>query len=138
MKIKKLTQKNIKPYGWIIDRSFIKDDGQGDKYDILLKERSGGWRIGYLILRNKKIVKLESHPDSLETFEPVKGKAAIALASDKTPEKCEMFLLDRPVVLKKGIWHNVTAISKECEIKIFENAEVTTEYYMLRSAIRAK
>ncbi len=135
MKIKKLDHKSIKPYGWIIDREFIKDYGQGDKFGVLLKERSAGWRIGYLILRKKRFEKLESHPDSLETFEPVKGKTIITLAPNKRPDKAEAFFLDRPLVLKKGVWHNVAAISKECEIKIFENIEVKTEYYYLQEGI---
>jgi len=129
MKMQRLTHKNIRPYGWIIDSHFIKDDGKWDKFGILLKERSKGWRIGYLILRKKKIGGLESHPDSLETFEPVSGRAAIYLAKKKTPNNIEAFLLDKPVVLKKGVWHDVAAISNKCEIKIFENIEVITKRY---------
>jgi ureidoglycolate hydrolase len=131
MKIKKLTHKNIKPYGWIIDREFIKDNGRGDKFGVLLKERSSGWRIGYLILRKKKFKKLENHPNSLETFEPVKGKAVIALSPNKRPHNMEIFLLDKPVVVKKRVWHDTAAVSKECEIKIFENIEVKTEHHYL-------
>lgn len=128
MKINKLTHKSIKPYGWIIDSGFIKDDGHGDKFDVLLKEKSKGWRIGYLILRNKRLRKLENHPNSLETFEPVKGLAIIALADNRNPHKFKAFLLDRPVILKKGVWHNVAAASGRCDIKIFENIDVKTEY----------
>ncbi len=127
MKINKLTHEAIKPYGRIIDAKFIKDYGRGDKFGILLKERSAGWRIGYLILRKKRIERLESHPDSLETFEPIKGRAVIALAAEKSPGNPKIFLLDKPVVLKKGVWHDVAAISGKCEIKIFENIEVETK-----------
>ena len=128
MKLNKLTHEAMKPYGWIIDSKFMKDDGSGDKFDVLLKEKSSGWRIGYLILRKKTIKKLESHPDSLETFEPVKGKAMIMLAANKSPGKAKAFLLDKPVILKKGIWHNVASLSGKCEIKIFENIAVSTQY----------
>jgi len=131
-RIHKLTHENIGPYGWIIDSKFIKDNGRGDKFGILLEEESKGWRIGYLILRKKKIQRLENHPGSLETFEPVKGRTIIALAANDNPANPETFLLDRPVVLKKGVWHDVAALSKECELKIFENIEVKTEYYHLR------
>lgn len=30
----------------------------------------------------------------------------------------------------KVVWHEVCAISGKCEIKIFENIEVRTEYYI--------
>ncbi|MDP2913361.1 MAG: hypothetical protein Q8N91_05070 [Candidatus Omnitrophota bacterium] len=132
MKLKpdKLTHESIRPYGYIIDSKFIKDDGRGDKFGILLKERSGGWRIGYLILRKKRIARLENHPDSLETFEPVKGRAVIFLAANKDPEKIKAFFLDKPLVVKKGVWHDVACLSGRCEIKIFENIEVKTVYYV--------
>lgn len=129
LRLKRLTYRRIKPYGYIIDSKFMNDDGRGDKFSILLKERSKGWRIGYLILRKRVMEKLESHPDSLETFEPVKGRAVIFLAAGKRPEEIKTFLLDRPLVVKKGVWHDVAALSAKCELKIFENIEVKTVYY---------
>jgi len=135
MKINKLTANSIKPYGRIIDSSCVNDDGRGNRFGILLKERSEGWRIGYLILREKTLNKLESHSDSLETFEPVKGKAVIALALPGRPDSAKLFYLDRPVVLKKRIWHDVLALSARCEIKIFENIEVKTKYYYLNKTL---
>lgn len=137
IKIKKLTHKNIKPYGYIIDSACVKDTSRSNDFGILLKEKSKGWRIGYLILRLKYIKRLERHPDSLETFEPVKGRAIIALAPSGRPDRPEVFLLDRPVVLKKGVWHDVAAISGRCEMKIFENIEVKVEYHNLEKKIEA-
>lgn len=132
MKINSITHENIKPYGWIIDSGFIKDDGRGDKFGVLLKERSGGWRVGCLILRKKAIERLESHPDSLESFEPLSGESFIALAPKHNPDKFKIFLLDRPIILKKGIWHDVAALSRRCEIKIFENIDVVVKYHKLK------
>ena len=132
MKIHKITAKAIKPYGRIIDSSCVKDDGKWNNFGILLKEKSEGWRIGYLILRDDKIERLERHPDSLETFEPVKGKAVIALALPGSPDSVNFFYLDKPIVLNKNIWHDLFAISGKCEIKIFENIEVKTEYYRIK------
>lgn len=131
MKVKKITSKNIKPYGRLIGSSCVKDPGHGNRFGVLLKERSKGWRIGYLILRDRSIGRLERHTDSLETFEPVKGKAVIALARAGSPDSAELFFLDKPVVVNKGVWHEVLAVSRKCEIKIFENIEVGTEYYSL-------
>jgi len=131
MRVRKLTEQSIKPYGRIIGRACVKDDGRGNRFGILLKEPSKGWRIGYLILRDRSIKRLERHTDSLETFEPVKGKAVIALAKRESPGSSELFLLDKPVVVNKGVWHEVLAVSRVCEIKIFENIEVKTEYYSL-------
>ncbi|OGW83593.1 MAG: hypothetical protein A2987_02880 [Omnitrophica bacterium RIFCSPLOWO2_01_FULL_45_10] len=136
-KINRLTHENIHPYGWIIDSSCVKDNSRTSRFGILLKEKSHGWRIGYLIARDKEIIQLECH-DSLETFEPIKGRCMIALALHKKPESPKAFLLDRPIVLKKGIWHNILCISQKSEIKIFENVELTTEYHYLDEINRIK
>jgi ureidoglycolate hydrolase len=127
-KISHLTYSKIKPYGYIIDSKCAKNQPDGNGWGILLNSRSTGWRIAYLILRKKKISRLESHPDSLETFEPVKGRAVIAIAAQKSPKNSKLFYLDRPIVLKKGVWHGLYAVSKEAHIKIFENNKVKCVY----------
>jgi ureidoglycolate hydrolase len=135
MRIKKLTHAGIKPYGRIIDASCVDDDGRRNNYGVLLKEPSKGWRIGYLIVRLKYIESLERHTDSPETFEPVKGKIVIALAKPRMPERYELFYLDKPIVVNKGVWHDVLAMSGVSELKIFENIEVKTERYSLSRSI---
>jgi hypothetical protein len=39
-------------------------------------------------------------------------------------QKIEAFYLDKPIILHKGIWHNVLTSTKEAHIKITENNEV--------------
>lgn len=136
-KLYRLTHASIKPYGYIIDSKCVKDDGKGNSFGILLKERSRGWRIGYLIVRERSIVRVEYH-DTLETFEPVSGECIIALAHQSAPERTKVFLLDKPIVLKKGIWHDVAAISKDAEIKIVENIDVDGEYYYLKDSLEVR
>jgi ureidoglycolate hydrolase len=119
----------------IIDSRCVKDDGKKNCFGILLREPAKGWRIGYLIVRERTIKRLECHPDSLETFEPVSGRSIIALASHKNPNAPKVFFLDKPVVVKKGVWHDVAAISKRAEIKIFENIEVKTNHHPLKTEI---
>ena len=136
MKIYKLTHANIKPYGYIIGKGCVKDNGKGNKFGILLKVKSDGWRIGCLIVRSRTIARVEYH-DSLETFEPVSGRVIIALATYRNPEKLKVFLLDKPIVLKKFIWHDVAAVSKRAELKIFENREVDSGYHYLKNIVKA-
>ena len=135
IKIHKLTHENIRPYGSIIDKKCVKDNGRGNRFGILLKVKSDGWRIGYLIVRSRVITRIEYH-DSLETFEPVNGKVIIALATYRKPERLKIFLLDKPIVLKKGIWHEVAGMSKRAELKIFENREVDGGYHYLKNVIK--
>jgi len=96
-----------------------------------LKERSNGWRIGYLVVRDRIIKRLENHPDSFETFEPVKGRSLLYLAVSKKPHQIELFSLDQPVILKKGVWHAIIAGGKESEVKITENSKVKCVYWLL-------
>jgi hypothetical protein len=37
--------------------------------------------------------------------------------------------LDKPVILKKGLWHGVVALGDEADIKITENASVRCVYW---------
>ncbi len=130
---KKITTRNFKPYGWVIE--YPKKDLKSPKHNlfrIVLREKEKtGWRIAYLIVRDKSFNKLERHIDSFESFEPVKGISLIYLARVKQIDKIECFYLDKPVILKKNIWHAVITKSRESEIKITENAEVKCGYWLL-------
>lgn len=134
-KLRKITKKSIRPYGRIIDASCVRHKPGDNGFGIVFKERSRGWRLAYLVVRKRRITRLERHPNTAETFEPVKGRAIIALAPNRDPDCYKIFLLDKPVVLKKGVWHNVAAISAGCEIKICEGIKVAEKYHDLKEAI---
>ncbi len=135
MKLHKLTHKSIRPYGHIIDAACVRHKPGDNGFGIIYKERSSGWRIAYLVVKKTVMTRLENHPNTAETFEPVKGRAAIALASHKSPKKFRVFLLDKPVVLKKGVWHSIAALTKKCEIKICEGLKVREVYHKLDTPI---
>lgn len=128
MKVNRITSNSIRPYGVIIDGRCAKTRSDGNGWGILFRSRSNGWRVAYLILRRRKIGRLESH-DSPETFEPVKGKAVIALATHGSPRRYKLFFLDKPIILKKGVWHGLKSISKSSHIKITENLKLTSKYH---------
>ncbi|MFH1442228.1 MAG: hypothetical protein ABIH18_09370 [Candidatus Omnitrophota bacterium] len=131
--VKKITARSFKPYGWVIE--YLNKDSKSPKnnlFRIVLREKEKtGWRIAYLIVRDKNFNKLEQHIDSFESFEPVKGRSLIYLAKSKQADKIECFYLDKPVILKKNIWHAVVTKSRESEIKITENAKVKCGYWVL-------
>ena len=137
--IKKITAKNFKKYGWVIEYAGKRPENKnGNIFRIILKENGKtGWRIAYLVVRDKTIDKLEQHPGSFESFEPVQGRSLIYL-SDGSMSKIESFYLDKPVILDKGIWHGVVSLTPESEIKITENAEVESVYWTLEKCLRVK
>ena len=74
-------------------------------------------------------------PASRESFEPLHGLTVLVVATHENPEEYEAFILDKPVCLKKGIWHQVLALTEEAQVKIVENLEVQSEFYDLEKAI---
>ncbi len=137
MKIKRITPQNFRPYGRLIQYPHPELKGRTKNlFCIVLKEPFvRGWRIAYLIVRDKKISRLESHPTSFESFEPVKGRSLLFVARQKDESKIECFYLDRPVILNKGVWHGVITVSSECEMKITENFSVQCCYWPLKTKL---
>jgi ureidoglycolate hydrolase len=132
---KKINPDNFKKFGRVIEYAGKKTEGS-NLFRIVLKEKEPfGWRIAYLVVREKKISRLEQHKNSFESFEPVKGRSLIYVAREKEPSKIECFYLERPVVLNKGVWHGVVTLDKESEIKISENASVRSIYWKLLFAL---
>ena len=131
--IKKINPKNFAEYGWIID--YPSKNSQAKKknlFRIVVEESEElGWRIAYLVVRDKSISRLEQHGNTFESFEPVNGRCLLYLAKDKDPDAIDCFYLDKPVILKKGIWHGVITLDGEAEIKITENAKVKSRYWPL-------
>lgn len=129
--IKKITTLSFKKYGRVIEYPAQNQKGKvRNLWKIIHTESSKvGWRIAYLILRDKSLGRLECHPNSDETFEPVKGKALFFVSKTKTLKGVECFLLDKPVVVKKGIWHGLISLTPQTEIKVVENSKVVCRYW---------
>lgn len=135
---RRITPASFRPYGKVIGYP-----GKGQKgtrrnlWRIILTEHAQtGWRIAYLVVRDKRIRRLEAHPGTYESFEPVRGRSLLFVTKHKEgPVRC--FLLDQPIILNKNIWHGVVTITPETEIKITENAKVACRYWPLKSPLPA-
>ncbi|MBF0478572.1 MAG: hypothetical protein HQL26_03730 [Candidatus Omnitrophica bacterium] len=131
LKILSINSVNFRKYGRIID--YPLREKKGDKRNLWrivhTSEAKTGWRVAYLVLRDRTIGRMECHPDSDETFEPVKGKALFFVSREQDFKKIECFSLDKPVILFKGIWHGLIREDDEVDIKITENAKVKCEYW---------
>ncbi len=125
IKSKKITKENFKKFGCIIEWDGPENKAEKNQFRIVIRDsKVTGWRIAYLIVRNKQVDFLEKHPRSYESFEPIKGKSIIYVANKKNFQDIEAFILDKPIVLRKGLWHNVVSVGKEAHIKITENNDV--------------
>jgi len=131
--MRKINSKNFRRYGWVIEGAKKKPkDKETSLFSIVLTEPlKSGWRIAHLLLKDKAVAFLERHIDSFESFEPIRGETLIYVAGTKDLKKIKCFYLDKPVILRKGVWHAVITLNKQSEIKITENAKVKCDYWQL-------
>ncbi|MBX6770418.1 MAG: ureidoglycolate lyase [Chloroflexi bacterium] len=138
--LRTIDPESFAPYGDILalDRPDPErlERGQSEFRIITRSEDPTGWRLAILVVRNREISRLEHHPTTLESFEPVSGLAVLFVAPPENPEAVEAFVLDQPVCLRKGVWHDVLALTREATIKIAENLHVTSEYHPLPAPLR--
>ena len=119
------------PYGEVLEFPA----GIEETFCIITTEEKELWRLAVFRYTNKEIQRMECHPTSRESFEPLHGLTVLVVATHENPEEYEAFILDKPVCLKKGIWHQVLALTEEAQVKIVENLEVQSEFYDLGKAI---
>lgn len=132
--IQSIQKENFKKYGKVLEFS----EECKEVFEIKITEENNPWRLAVFRYTNKSIKRIECHPTSLESFEPLKGITVLLLAEHDTPEKYEAFVLDKPVCLYKGIWHHVLALTDEAQVKIAENLEVSSEFFDLEKEVSAK
>ena len=132
LSIKTINRESFGQYGVVLEHV-----NQEEGYEPLVIAESRGWIWAVLTFRLKSIARIECHPTSKESFEPVSGVAVLCLAPPEDPTAIEAFLLDKAVVLNKGVWHDVFALSEEALIKIAENLTVTGEFHELDAPLRA-
>ncbi|MBU0634593.1 MAG: ureidoglycolate lyase [Candidatus Omnitrophica bacterium] len=136
---KKINKNNFKKFGWVIEWQGPENKKSKNQFRIVVNDaKVTGWRIAYLIVREKRINRLERHPYSMESFEPVKGKSILYVSTQKKPRDIEAFILDKPIVLKKGIWHGIVTLGQQAHVKITENNTVHMRILELDEWIPAK
>ena len=95
--IKNITAKSFRSYGRIIE--YPQKHFKGSKRNlwriVLTDAKPRGWRIAYLVLRDKRLRRLESHPYSFESFEPIKGKSLIFVTKKCDHAAIECFYLNK-------------------------------------------
>jgi ureidoglycolate hydrolase len=94
------------------------------------------WQIGFLILQNTSVDKLERHTGTPEVFSPLQGQCAVIVSVDGTNPIA--FRLTRPISLNPGIWHGVVQLSGQPTVLIAENGDVTDDFLPLERSITCK
>ncbi len=129
--VESLTEENFKQFGRLI--RFPEED-QTNFYITASDEKP--WRLAVFRYSNHSIQRIECHPTSMESFEPLTGTTLLLVAEHATPEQYRIFLLDQPVILKKSVWHQTLSLTPEASVKITENSDVYSDFYDLPGEIR--
>lgn len=124
-RLKSIHKESFEKYGKVLEFS----DNCREPFEIIITEEKEPWRLAVFRYRNKTVQRMECHPTSLESFEPLNGLTVLIVAEHDHPEAYEAFILDKPVCLYKGIWHQVLSLTDEAQVKIAENLEVCSEFY---------
>ncbi|MBQ6322717.1 MAG: ureidoglycolate lyase, partial [Lachnospiraceae bacterium] len=106
-----------------------------ENFCIIETDEKNPWRVAVFRYDNKEIQTIECHPTSKETFEPLEGVTILLVAEHERPEEYRAFLLDKPVCLHKGVWHQTLAVTKQASVKITENLEVESVFYELKKPV---
>lgn len=128
--LESITTEGFKKFGTVL----VFPREYDESFYIVDTENQEPWRVAVFRFSNKEIQVIENHPTSKETFEPLQGIAVLLVAENATPEEYRAFVLDQPVCLKKGVWHQVLALTPEAQVKITENLEVASEFYSYQKA----
>lgn len=134
-----ITPENMTPYGTIIDWNPALE-AAGERFHVLMRsEAPTGWRLAVLKVRERVMERMENHPTTEELFAPIAGQAVIVLAEAGAfdESKIRAFLLDRPISLKPGTWHDAFTLSEWATILIAENLQVTGERVVLSKPVCA-
>jgi len=118
--IQHLTREAFAPYGVILGH-YHEQDG----YEIVATIESTGWLWALKTFGNQGLERIDCHPDTRESFEPVWGTSVLVVAPPDRPADLQAFLLDQPVLLNERVWHGLIALSAEARVKITENRQVT-------------
>ena len=129
-----ISKDNFAPFGKIIEFS----PECNDKFEIVISEDKEPWRIAVYRYKEKSVKIMENHPTSMESFEPLTGTTLIMVAENESPNDYKVFLLDKPICLYKGIWHQVISLSEYASVKITENLEVNSEFYEFDAEVKVR
>ncbi len=130
--IEPLSAETIAPFGYLIAHP------GGERFQVICSESDPvGWQIAVNRIANRTVDQLACHPNTMESFEPVSGTAVLLLASPDSPADWRAFILDRPVCIRKGVWHATVTLSEEAFVKITENVHVEADFHQLSHSVQA-
>lgn len=134
--IEPLNPEAFAPFGTLLRASQPLPAGDMPYYEKIKVLPSDGWIWALYTVRHRETRKLECHPNTHESFEPLQGMGVLLVAPPNYPDQVRAFALDEPVLLHPGVWHDLLSLSAQTTVKIVENNEVETEFHELFHPVR--
>jgi ureidoglycolate hydrolase len=120
IELRRVTPEAFAPYGQVL----VWSAANGQRLQVATAEHGGApWMLATFRVDAHEVSYLAQHPESIELFAPLTGTAVLLLAAPEAPEDYAAFLLDAPVVINRGIWHGMCALSETAIVGIAENVE---------------
>ncbi|MGL5694898.1 MAG: ureidoglycolate lyase [Peptostreptococcaceae bacterium] len=129
-----ISKESFEKFGKVIEFS----EDCNDRFEVIITDETNPWRIAVYRYDEKSVKRMENHPTSKESFEPLTGVTLLMVAENESPKNYKVFLLDKPVCLYEGIWHQVISLSDSASVKITENLEVNSEFYEFENEVRVR
>lgn len=122
-----ITPESFAPFGTVVDWT-AELEASGRPFHVLMRsEEPTGWRLAVARWTMRSVRRIEYHPDSEELYAPLSGATALVVAEpgEFSEDRLRAFLLDRPVCLRRGVWHATLSLSAESVRLIAENLDVS-------------
>lgn len=133
LKIEALTPEKFAKFGTVLD---FQDNPPDPRFEVKVERPGGdGWRLAVFCVTIREAVRLECHPTTPESFVPCGGTGVLLCAPPETPEDIHAFLLDRPICMSPGAWHEVITLSEKSYYQITEDLRVSSEFYNFEKPI---
>ena len=92
--------------------------------EIFCNTEQTGWRMMELLIYDHAVEQMSLHDNTPEGFIPLSGVTVLKVANRDDFSDCKTFLLDRPFVINKSVWHGLAAISENSQVLVVENSKV--------------
>ncbi len=120
IELQRITPETFARYGQVLVWSAT----SGQRLQVATEESAGApWLLATFRVDAHEVSYLAQHPDSIELFVPLSGTAVLLLALPEAPEDYAAFLLEVPVVINRGVWHGLSALSETAILGIAENVD---------------
>lgn len=125
--IQRITPENFLPFGTVLD---FQPDPPDPRFEVKVERPGGaGWRLAVFCVTIREAERLECHPSTPESFIPCGGTGVLLCAAPDTPDEVHAFLLDRPVCMAPGAWHEVVALSERAYFQVTEDIDVCSRFH---------